>query len=458
MVFALFVALSFLADAAPTQAAAPGLEKPRFGDLDAIVERGTLRVLVEYNQTRFFVVGGELRGFEYELVNRFVEDLRTRDPSLKSLKVVYIPLPFERILPALAEGYGDLAAAGLTVTEDRRESVDFSDPYLRDVREVVVQGKRAEPATTLADLAGKEVHVQEGTSYAAHARAAMDRMRADGLEPFELVEQDLQTANLLEMANAGVIDYVVQDDYAAALWTDALPNIRVSDVALTEAGSIAWALRKDTPELAAAVNAYIADNRKGSLVGNILFKRYFETVKWITDPLATALDRDRLAELRAHFEAASEEQRISWILLAAQGYQESRLDQSVVSSAGAVGVMQLLPSTAKDPAVGDVDIHQARENIIGGARYLRHLRDRYDGIGGPFTPWAFALAAYNAGPGRLSQARKLAQEKGLDPDRWTGNVEYAMMSLVGMEPVRYVGNIRMYFMAYRIALAAGSTE
>jgi len=140
-------------------------------------------------------------------------------------------------------------------------------------------------------------------------------------------------------------------------------------------------------------------------------------------------------------------------LLAAQGFQESRLDQSVVSAAGAVGIMQLLPSTAQEPVIGGVDIHRAQENIIGGARYLRHLRDRYDGIGDRFTPWAFAFAAYNAGPGRLAQARKLAEEKGLDPDRWTGNVEFAMMALVGMEPVRYVGNIRMYYIAYRSGLA-----
>ena len=441
----------------PSYAANSNQGKPLFGDLEDILKRGTLRVLVEYNHTRFLVVGGQLRGFEYELVNHFFEDLRQRDTSAELLKIVYIPMPFERILPALAEGYGDIAAAGLTITPKRSESVRFSSPYLRGVREVVVAGKRAAPIETLADLAGQTVHVQQGTSFAAHAHAAAERLKKDGFKSFELVEEDLQTSSLLEMANAGIIDYVIQDDYVANIWVDVMENISTSDVSVSNSGDIAWALRKDAPKLAATVNAFIDENRKGSLLGNILFKRYFEDVEWISNPIQETRDRDRLLALRDYFKAASEEQKIQWLLLAAQGYQESRLDQSVVSSAGAVGVMQLLPSTAKDPVIGGANIHDARENIIGGARYLRYLRDRYEGIGDRFTPWSFAFAAYNAGPGRLRQARKLAGEKGLDPDKWTGNVEYAMMSLVGMEPVRYVGNIRMYYLAYQGLLHVDKT-
>lgn len=424
------------------------------GDLDEIANRGTLRVLVEYSHTRFFVDEGQLRGFEYELVNHFVENLRKSDPALKPLNVVYVPLPFDRILPALAEGYGDIAAAGISVTDKRRKIVDFSDPYLKGVREVVVAGKKAPALVTLADLSGHEIHVQEGTSYVGHLKTAAEQMKASGLAPLKIVENDLTTSSLLEMANAGIIDYTVMDEYAARLWSKVLANITVSDVALSRGGDVAWAVRKGTPMLTARVNDYIAENKKGSLIGNVLFNQYFDNVKWVDDPTGSKANQDRLNKLKAYFEAASEEQEIEWLLLAAQGYQESRLDQSVISPAGAVGVMQLLPSTANDPVVGGVDIHHTPDNILGGARYLRHLRNQYEGVGERFTPWAFAFAAYNAGPGRLAQARELAAQKGLDRDRWNGHVEYAMMSLVGLEPVRYVGNIQMYYIAYRRGLAA----
>ncbi|MCR9074349.1 MAG: transporter substrate-binding domain-containing protein [Alphaproteobacteria bacterium] len=431
---------------------AADLDARMSGDLDAILLRGTLRVLVEYGPTRFFIDGGRLRGFEFELFDRFVEHLRSSVPEGRRLNVVYVPLPFSQILPKLMAGYGDIAAATLTITPDRERLVQFSRPYLTDVREVVVAGRGTEPPTNLEALSGAVVHVASGTSYVDSSLSTLNALSERGFEPVRIEQHDLASEALLEMANAGIVDYVVVDDFEAQLWSAVLPNITVSDVALAEGDQIAWAMRLGTPKLKAVVDAYLAENRKGTLVGNVLFKRYFQSTKWIDHPLDDHNEVSRLHALRPLFEAASQELSVEWLLLAAQGYQESRLDQSVVSAAGAVGIMQILPSTAADPVLGGADIHVAEGNILGGARYVNHLRRRYETVGEGFDPWAFAFAAYNAGPARLEQARSLARRSGLDPDRWDGNVEHALMELVGIEPVRYVGNIRKYYVAYRLGL------
>ncbi|MCR9254982.1 MAG: transporter substrate-binding domain-containing protein [Alphaproteobacteria bacterium] len=425
----------------------------RTGDLDEILDSGVLRVLVEYSRTRFFVDGGRLRGFEYELVTQFAQQLRETHKDAKGLRVVLIPMPFDEILPALARGWGDIAAAGLTITADRSTRVDFSRPYLTGVREAVVAGKNAAAPESLADLAGHTVHAQAGTSFVANARAAIARLEAEGRPSFALEVHDMSTERLLEMAHAGIVSYVLTDDYEAALWAEALANLTVTRVSVAEGGEIAWALRPGTPDLATAVNAFLDKNDKGTLLGNLLLKRYFQDTRWIENPLEKQEDHDRLFTLKPHFTAASQEQEIEWLLLAAQGYQESRLDQSVISPVGAIGVMQILPSTAKDPAVGGADIYRVDENILGGARYLRHLWERYQDIDGSFEPLFFALAAYNAGPTTLARARAKAGRQGHDPDRWFGHVEYAMMSMVGQEPIRYVGNIWTYYIAYRLGLS-----
>lgn len=429
--------------------------EPATGDLDAIIERGTLRVLVEYTPTGFFIDGGRLRGFEYELVQRFVETLRKTRPDARRLNVVYVPLPFERMLSALAEGRGDLAAAAITVTSERAAKVDFSRPYLTGVRDALIAGRQARPPETLADLEGARIHVESGTSHARNALAARRTMRRAGLQPFKVVEHHIATDALLEMADSGILDYVVADDFIADLWSSVLTGVTVTGIDLASGGRIAWALRKGTPALKSAVNAYLAKNRKGSLTGNVLFKRYYESTRWIENPLDETGEVDRLNALQPYFQGAAAEQGIEWLLLAAQGYQESRLDQSVVSAAGAVGVMQILPSTAKDPVFGGADIYDAEGNIVGGARYLESLRTRYADVGGPIDPWLFAFAAYNAGPARVARARRRAEAAGYDPNRWSGNVEYTMMELVGLEPIRYVGNIQKYYIAYQLGLAAG---
>ncbi len=256
--------------------------------------------------------------------------------------------------------------------------------------------------------------------------------------------------------HAGAVELTVADRHLAEAWADVLPDLVVhGDLTVHEDGEIAWAVRRGNPELLASLDAFIARNRKGSLLGNILFKRYYQGSKWIENPLAES-ERAKLEEMIALFQKYGEQYGFDWLALAAQAYQESSLDQSRESRAGAVGVMQIKPSTAADKNVAVPDVHLLENNILAGAKYLAFLRDRYfsDPEIEPAIRVDFAWAAYNAGPARIRQLRAKAAERGLDPNRWFFHVEQIAAEVVGREPVDYVANVNKYYAAYKLQYAA----
>jgi len=163
-------------------------------------------------------------------------------------------------------------------------------------------------------------------------------------------------------------------------------------------------------------------------------------------------DRERLLTMRRLFETYGAQYGIHWLELVAQGYQESGLDQSKRSSAGAIGVMQLLQSTASDRSVGIDDIHDLENNIHAGAKYMAHLLSRYltDPEMDRAVKMDFAWASYNAGPNRIRRLRAVARERQLDPDRWFANVEVIAAEKIGRETVDYVRNINKYVIAYKL--------
>jgi membrane-bound lytic murein transglycosylase MltF len=297
--------------------------------------------------------------------------------------------------------------------------------------------------------------VLSGSSYAEHLRALSDELEAGGAAPIDVrtARSGLYTDDILELVNAGAIDMTVVDDYAARLWARVLPELRVHDyLAITQDNPLGWGLRQGSPELAEALGDFGREVRQGSLLGNILFQRYFEETRFIDNPLATA-DRDRLETLLPLFREYGARYDIDPLALAAQAYQESGLDQAAVSHRGAVGLMQLLPSTAADPQVGIPEIDEPEANVHAGARYLAFLRDRYfdDPEMGEWDRLAFAWAAYNAGPRAIQRTRTRAEALGLDPDVWFGQTEIAAARGIGREPVRYVANIQKYYVAYRLS-------
>ncbi len=426
------------------------------GDLPEMRKRRLVRVLVTYDKTNFFFSGGRPRGFEYELLSRFGKRLNaTLAPGELPTRVVFLPVPFEELLPALIEGRGDVAAAGLTITAERREKVAFTQPYLTGVDEVVVTAPGVRGIDSLDDLAGRRVVVTRGTSYASHLRALSAELGGRGLAPIDVVEADgkLQSEDVLEMVNAGALELTVVDGHIAELWSSVLTDLVVRDDLVLHRGSrIAWAVRRDNPELRAALDAHVRANRKGTLIGNVLFRRYLERDQWIRNPLS-ARDAERLEKLSRLFRHYAERYGFDWLGIAALAFQESGFDQSRRSHKGAVGIMQILPTTAADPNVGIPDVWDTEDNIHAGVRYLAFLRDRYfsgDEIA-ETERFDFALAAYNAGPSRVAALRRRAAALGLDANRWFGNVEVAALELLGRETVRYVARVNKYYLAYRLA-------
>jgi membrane-bound lytic murein transglycosylase MltF len=441
-----------------TLADLPALDEPAFGDLDAIADRGFVRALVTYSQTNYFLDGAEQRGATYEGLRRFEDFLNQRlGRTTRKVDVVIIPVGRDELIPALADGLGDIAAANLTVTPDRLQKVTFSDPFLKGVQELVVTGPAGPALETLDDISGQEVHVRRSSSYWASLEALNSDLGKRGLEPVRMVAANefLEDEDLLEMVNAGLIPTVVVDSHKAGLWQKVFESIVVHDrLAVREDGRIAWALRADSPELLGAVNAFVGQHKAGTLLGNIILNRYFKNTKWVRNALATD-DRRRFEQVLQLFVTYGERYGFDELMLTALAYQESRLDQSKRSHAGAVGIMQIKPSTAADPNVGVRNIEELEANIHAGTKYLSFVRDRY--FSGPeidrLNRVFFTFAAYNAGPARVRRLRAEAEEMGLDPNRWFNNVEMVAARRIGRETVQYVSNISKYYVAYKLAVA-----
>ncbi|MGL4296357.1 MAG: transglycosylase SLT domain-containing protein [Aestuariivirga sp.] len=430
--------------------------KPWTGDLEGMKKRRVVRILVPYSKTIYFVDRGRPYGTAVELgqaLEKWLNEGKTR--QIDMTRVAFVAKPRDQLLPALVQGLGDIAAGNLTITPERRKTVDFTAPFVTDVREVLVTGPGSPPVASIADLAGKEVFLRPSSSYREHVEAANLRLRAEQRPAIAItgIDEHLEDEDLLEMVNAGLLPWAIVDEHKAGIWTKVLPNLKIRpEIAFSESGEIAWAIRKDSPQLKAELDAFIEKHRIGTTFGNVLRKRYYRDDKMLRRANASAEQakfREFLDLFRKHGEAYS----FDYLLLAAQGYQESQLDQKRRSPRGAVGVMQLMPATAADKAVGVRGIDKSADrNIEAGAKYLRHLIDTY--IDDPQVDernrFLFALAAYNAGPGNLGKFRRRAVEMDLDPNRWFGNVENAAADIVGRETVQYVSNIYMYFVAYSL--------
>ena len=432
-----------------------GLGEKWTGDLDGMVERDYIRALVVYNKTGYFIDRGAQRGLTYEVLREFETFLNER-LGRRTLRVEVVILPVERdeLIPALVDGLGDIAAANLTATPARREQVDFSNPLFRDVNEVLVTGPGAPSLSGLDDLSGKTIHVRRSSSYWESLETLNASFAARGLDPVEMkpVVEYLEDEDLLEMVNGGLLPMVVVDSHKAEFWAQVFDQIAVrEDLAVRTGGEIAWAFRQGSPQLAELVNEFVRGHKKGTLFGNVVLKRYLEKTTWVDNPGENQRDQ-RFQETIALFRTYAEKYNFDPLLLAAVAYQESKIDQSKRSHAGAVGVMQIKPSTAADPNVGIPDVSSLENNIHAGTKYLAFLRDRYfsDSEITPFNRDFLTLAAYNAGPARVRKLRAEAAEQGLDPNVWFRNVEVVAARRVGRETVRYVSNITKYWLAYRM--------
>jgi membrane-bound lytic murein transglycosylase MltF len=430
-------------------------EPPWVGDLDVMIARRTIRALVVYSKTFYFLDGVKQRGLSYDLLKEF-ESFVNRKFKTGTLKVnvILIPVARDELLPALVAGRGDLAVANLTVTDKRKQQVDFSAPFMTGVSEIVVTGSQEPTISRLEDIAGRSVEVRRSSSYYESLLAINKRLDASGLDKIriDLADENLEDEDLLEMVNAGLLPAIVMDSHKAHFWKQIFEDITLQEsFPLRTGGEIAWAFRPRSPRLKKLVDEFVRRHKKGTLLGNIVFKRYLSDTKWVRN----ALSEKELAKFNAVvglFEKYAARYNFDHLMIAAQAYQESNLDHTKVSPAGAIGIMQMLPSTAASKAVGIKDIHKLENNIHAGVRYLRHIQDVYlaNEPMDPLNRTLFAFAAYNAGPSRIMKLRREAARQGLDPNRWFHNVENIAAIRVGRETVQYVDNIYKYYIAYRL--------
>jgi membrane-bound lytic murein transglycosylase MltF len=439
-------------DALP-EAVRSAMDRPFTGDLDELVQRGAIRVGLTFNRTHYFIDKGQERGLTYESMKLFESDLNT-DLKTGNIKVhvVLVPMTREQLYPALASGKVDMVAAMVTVTPEREKLVAFSEPTRTDVSQVVVTGPGAPPIASVEDLAGQEVFVRKGSLYEESLVRLNAKLKTLG-KPAVVIDEApvvLEDDDVLEMVNAGLAPITVVDDYLARFWGKVFKDLTVhQDVTVRSNGTLAVAFRKENPKLRGAVNTWIRKHGKGDAFRNVIETRYLESVKYAKNAAADA-ERRKLAAVIELFKKYGGEYKIDYLLMAAQGYQESTLDQNVKSPVGAIGVMQVMPPTGKELNVGDITKVDA--NIHAGVKYMRFMIDQYykDEPMDDLNKALMTFASYNAGPGRVRQLRRETAKRGLDPNVWFGNVERIASERIGRETVTYVSNIYKYYIAYRL--------
>ncbi|HEY0160212.1 MAG TPA: transporter substrate-binding domain-containing protein [Thermoanaerobaculia bacterium] len=412
---------------------APPSQPPVARDLPAIVEAKQLRVLFTFNSTGYFVYRGATMGYEYELLSIFA-----REQGLK-LKPVVVR-DSRTLYDALNAGEGDIIAAQL-VAGTKETRVAFTSG-LYETSPVVVQRKDGVPTSTSADvaqaqarervetpdpqsvrirarlvaepsqLAGERVHLPQTSPYRPRLVELNDELTQD----IEVVEVDASTDRLIQQLSEGDIAYTVAAENVAALRAGEYTNLVVRPT-VGPPQQVAWAVRTNAPALRAKLDEWIAAKRKSGLL-RVLYVKYFEDRRAFVKRAASRYLTAETGRLSPYDDLFREYARIpgwDWRLIASQAYQESRFDARARSWAGAAGLMQIMPATARELRVNAAD---PRQSVEGACRYLWKLDQRWKAIEPEEERRKFILASYNVGLGHVEDARRLAGKNGDDPDSW----------------------------------------
>ena len=430
------------------------------GDFDGMLERRHIRVLVPYSRSLFYNDKGRERGISAELARAFEQYLNKKYASQlgkRPITLYLVPTTRDELLQDVANGLGDIAAGNLTVTEARKQLVDFvAPPEVKGAREIVLSAPGAAPVAAADELSGKTVHVRWTSSYHDSLVALNERLAKDGKPPIKLVAvpDELEDEDMMEMLNVGLLQYIVVDDWKARMWAQVLPKIALNEGAMVrDGGLVGWAIRKDSPKLQAELEDFHLNYLKKQGIYNYLRQQQFKRVKALRNAGADA-DAKRFDEMRVLFEKYGQRYNFDPLMLAAQGYQESQLNQQAKSHVGAIGVMQVMPATGAELKVGDIRVTEA--NIHAGTKYMDQLMTRYfkDADFDAANRALFAFASYNAGPGNIAKMRKEAAKRGLNPDKWFNNVEMVTAEKIGIETTTYVRNIFKYYTSYKLTVEA----
>ena len=427
------------------------------GDYPALKDRRVVRMLVVYSKTFYFIDKAQQRGITYDMGMELEKFLNAGNKDkTRPIRVVFIPVSRDQLVSGVAAGAGDIATGGLTITPGREKQLDFTVPAADNINEILVTAPDIAPPASVDELSGRSVFVRKSSAYYESLTDLNSHLAAAGKKPVEIVlaEENLEDEDILEMVNAGLVDATVVDSYVADFWKEIFTSIRPQPaIALRSNAQVAWGIRKNSPELKQVLDAFVEKHKIGTMTGNMLFKRYLQNTRWARGA-TKAEDMRRFKELTGYFQKYATRYDFDWLLLMAQGYQESQLDQKTRSPVGAIGVMQVMPATARDKNVGIPDIQLVEPNIHAGVKYMRFLVNEYFDEPGidRVNRHLFAFASYNAGPNRIARLRKQAAAQGLDPNKWFNNVEVVVAEDVGRETVQYVSNIFKYYVAYKLTL------
>lgn len=428
----------------------------RTGDLDEMVNDRRIRALVIINPIGFFYSHGKPKGMTYELL----ENLQTYvNKKIKTgtfgIKITFIPLRPDELGPALRSGIGDVIANGVTITPGRQQNFTFTIPTKSNVTHIVVTGKELSHAQSLDDLVGVDIYVNPLTAAYDKLTKINEERAKSGKPPLSVRASDknLLEDDLVEMVNAGLIPATAAMQHRAALWAQVLPNIKLHpQMILANDGELAWVVRKQNPELKKLLDQFIEKHREGTTFGNILLRRYLKDTNWVRNS-TSAQEMKKFSEYVGYFKKYAAQYRFDYLMLMAQGYQESLLNQEKKSPAGAVGIMQVIPKYASAAPINVPDVSKADKNILAGVRMLNNIVTNYfaDPAIDDVNRTLFTFASYNAGPSRIARLRKQAVNDGLNPNKWFGNVELEVAKDIGEETVTYVDNVYKYYVAYKLA-------
>jgi membrane-bound lytic murein transglycosylase MltF len=428
----------------------------RTGDLDEMLKERRIRALVAINPISFFYSHGKPKGMTYEMMEQLQTYLNKKTKTGKfDVKVTFIPLRPDELGPALQAGIGDVIAQGVMITPGRQRNFAFTTPTKKDVNHILVTGSELANARTLDDLIGVDIYVNPLTAaYDSLAKINEERVKAG--KPalsVKAADRNLHEDDLVEMVNGGLIPATVAMQHRAELWAQVLPKIELHpQMIVANDGELAWVVRKNNPELKKLLDEFIEKHGEGTTFGNVLLRRYLKNTKWVRNSTSTG-EMKKFSEYVGYFKKYAAQYSFDYLMLMAQGYQESLLDQQKRSPAGAVGIMQVIPKYASASPINVPDVSKADRNILAGVRMLNNIVTNYfeDPAIDEVNRTLFTFAAYNAGPNRIGRLRKQAVRDGLNPNKWFGNVELEVAKDIGEETVMYVDNIYKYYVAYKLA-------
>jgi len=426
-----------------------------------MVKARNIRALVLYSHSSFFYVNGKPEGIYYEALRDFEQFVNQKLHTGKQhVGVTFIPVRPDQLESYLIEGVGDLIAYPVTVTPEREQKVAFSLPLETGVKQILVTGKNFGPVSSLQDLGGKKVFVNSVTTYYGNLEKVNNSLAKQG-KPAILIQstgKNLMDEDLLEMVNAGILPATVTITQRAKLWASVFHDITPQpNIVIADEGNLAWAMRKDNPKLKELVDEWVKTHAAGTSFGNTLIRRYIQSNQWVTNPTSQE-EIKKFNELANFFKTYSSQYGFDYLMVMAQGYQESMLNQAA-RNGSAVGIMQVKPSTAAAPPISIPNVMTSENNIHAGVKVLRQIADKYfsDPKIDAQNRLLLTFASYNAGPNRIADLRKQAAAQELDPNKWFGNVELLVSQRVGQTTVQYVSNIYKYYVAYKLVVEQGQS-